>query len=72
MNAEVGRDSARAGNYRTVLLGRAVREVDAQHVGTADEERAEHCGFSRGGTDRCDDLRAFLKYGFHCERWLCA
>ena len=53
-----------------MLLGRAVREVYAQHVGAANEERAEYCGIARGGADRCNDLRAFLKYGFHCERCL--
>ena len=54
-----------------VLLRRAVREVQRADVGAARRASAD-LRVARGGTDRRDDLRAFLKYGFHGALALCA
>ena len=59
------RDLARGRDDLGVFAGRSVREVQANDVHTGNEERAHDRAVARGGSDRGDDLRAFLKMVFH-------
>ncbi len=69
VDAQLGRDLARGADHRGVLLRRAVRKVEAQHVGAREKERTKNCGLSRRRSDGRDDLRAFMRYDCHetCE-----